>query len=563
MLARGALWPEGASDPTQFSWKSVAASAVGAGVGQAVGEAVLGQSGSEAFPRFDDSGNLMPGASAFDGGRYFASDAANSMGLLGSRITGAALSGIGASTATAVMRGGKVSIQQVGIDAFGNALGTGIAYANYGGGGQQAPVQSEDYAAAQRQGQPYYDQIVDVFSGDSGVTQLAGDPLADRWGAETDPNRITSDASRGMGAALPPEPYTGQGLKLPAGYANPFGLRSTAQSSGGYGAAMVAQDQYNAMGEYTGTIMAPAQGQSMMPYAQSVGNALSGTAQLGYGAVKGLVVNGVAEMAVSAVKGWAYIGASLRDGYDGITGAALGNYLDRSISAGDNYSGQVWSYDNSLQRLGGYAGEFVSPFVAGKVVSAGSDLYSLTRAAGGVTESWAAGQAERVALTTMEREAWIPSSQIRVTQQSVSFAKRDELGSIRYTLDDVASGFAKNPSDDRLVIDVVRMRDGGYASVDNSRPTVVNIGGGAEMRVRLQGADDLLTASQADRFTVYPRGGNPVSPTTWGQAAELRIGEQSRTFSTTYPFGMIGIPKVSGAPAGSIWSTYSKLPWSR
>ncbi|MDP9932631.1 nucleoid-associated protein YgaU [Variovorax paradoxus] len=88
----------------KFSWKSVAASAVGAGVGAAAGPAI-GKAFGEAF------GN--------NAGSAFAARLAT---------------GLVAGTAAAVMRGGKVAIQQVATDAFGNALGESIAAAN----GQQA-----------------------------------------------------------------------------------------------------------------------------------------------------------------------------------------------------------------------------------------------------------------------------------------------------------------------------------------------------------------------------------------------------------------------------------------
>ncbi|SDJ83540.1 LysM peptidoglycan-binding domain-containing protein, partial [Variovorax sp. OV700] len=84
----------------KFSWKSVAASAVGAGVGAAAGPAI-GKAFGEAF------GN--------NAGSAFAARLAT---------------GLVAGTAAAVMRGGKVAIQQVATDAFGNALGDSIAAAN-------------------------------------------------------------------------------------------------------------------------------------------------------------------------------------------------------------------------------------------------------------------------------------------------------------------------------------------------------------------------------------------------------------------------------------------------
>ncbi|WP_440534032.1 Ig-like domain repeat protein [Variovorax sp. YR566] len=85
---------------SSFSWRSVAASAVGAGVGQAVGP-VIGDAFGKAFG--DNAGSAFA-----------------------ARLT----TGLIAGSAAAAMRGGKVAYQQVAIDAFGNALGDSIAAAN-------------------------------------------------------------------------------------------------------------------------------------------------------------------------------------------------------------------------------------------------------------------------------------------------------------------------------------------------------------------------------------------------------------------------------------------------
>ncbi|TFY97069.1 LysM peptidoglycan-binding domain-containing protein [Ramlibacter humi] len=79
----------------KFDWRSVAASAVGAGVGQVVGEPLT-----------------------------------NAFGSFGGRLA----TGLIAGAATAAMRGGKVAIEQVAIDAFGNALGSSIAESANGAG---------------------------------------------------------------------------------------------------------------------------------------------------------------------------------------------------------------------------------------------------------------------------------------------------------------------------------------------------------------------------------------------------------------------------------------------
>ena len=85
MLAARACDYDGASGSLQFDWRGVAASAVGAGVGEAIGT-------------------------------KFGTD-------FGGRLAKSLVAG----TAAAVMRGGKIAIQQVMVDAFGQTIGASLA----------------------------------------------------------------------------------------------------------------------------------------------------------------------------------------------------------------------------------------------------------------------------------------------------------------------------------------------------------------------------------------------------------------------------------------------------
>ena len=107
-----------------------------------------------------------------------------------------------------------------------------------------------------------------------------------------------------------------------------------------------------------------------IPYPTAIGNTLAATAHMYYGGAKG-AVNGVPELVVGVTKGWAYIGAGLLDAYDTLAGSGSGNYLNRAIGLGSNVSGEVWAYDNGLQRMGGFAGEAASPWAYGKAVQIG------------------------------------------------------------------------------------------------------------------------------------------------------------------------------------------------
>lgn len=79
-----------------FSWTGVAAAAVGAGVGHVAGEKL---------------GEIMSGPQGMS---------------FGDKLLARSITGLAAGTATALMRGGRVSVVQVATDAFGNALGSSL-----------------------------------------------------------------------------------------------------------------------------------------------------------------------------------------------------------------------------------------------------------------------------------------------------------------------------------------------------------------------------------------------------------------------------------------------------
>jgi len=92
-----------------FNWMAVAASAAGAGVGEAVNESLLGalnQSTGLRAMNTDFSNALDNGTVA--------------------RVAGGTLAGFASGMTTAVMRGGRINVVQVATDAFGNAIGDSI-----------------------------------------------------------------------------------------------------------------------------------------------------------------------------------------------------------------------------------------------------------------------------------------------------------------------------------------------------------------------------------------------------------------------------------------------------
>jgi hypothetical protein len=104
-----------------FSWRNVAAAGVGAAAGYGVGE-VLGMHA----PAFVNAG-------------------------FGERLVKGAISGFAAGVAAAVARGGRVTVQQVAVDAFGNSLGNSIAEYDWSGAAGRSvsytpDEQTQDYA---------------------------------------------------------------------------------------------------------------------------------------------------------------------------------------------------------------------------------------------------------------------------------------------------------------------------------------------------------------------------------------------------------------------------------
>lgn len=130
-----------------FSWTGVAASAVGAGAGSLAGSATANMLGAEMMKTF------------------------------GGKIISGTVAGFAGGATAAVLRGGRMSVEQVGRDAFGNALGNSIAD-GIGRGSQQEQVLGATFAddMAARKAGNYWNPVQD------GVSSAAtfGDDMAQR-----------------------------------------------------------------------------------------------------------------------------------------------------------------------------------------------------------------------------------------------------------------------------------------------------------------------------------------------------------------------------------------------
>ncbi|KQV92859.1 hypothetical protein ASC87_27270 [Rhizobacter sp. Root1221] len=109
----------------KFSWRGVAASAASAYVGDQLRGTVMGS--SLQGPTIDGGSIGGPGLVGMLGGGPLA------------RLAGSTVVGMAASTAAAAMRGGKVVMAQVAIDAFGNALGESLVATTLSGEGIDVP----------------------------------------------------------------------------------------------------------------------------------------------------------------------------------------------------------------------------------------------------------------------------------------------------------------------------------------------------------------------------------------------------------------------------------------
>lgn len=107
----------------RFDWRSVMGAGIGAAVGYGVSEALGAQVGADSsvvrpamFHELGDAGHVLRGAAT----------------------------GMAAGAAAALARGGRIAIQQVAIDAFGNALGRSIAGASNSTATTPAQADSDD-----------------------------------------------------------------------------------------------------------------------------------------------------------------------------------------------------------------------------------------------------------------------------------------------------------------------------------------------------------------------------------------------------------------------------------
>nr|WP_314623084.1 LysM peptidoglycan-binding domain-containing protein [uncultured Noviherbaspirillum sp.] len=534
----------------KFSWTSVAAAGIGSGVGQLTGHALQNTAFENVFGRYG-----VALASGFAGG-----------------------------AAAAVARGGRISVAQIAADAFGNAIGSSIAEANWSG--DLSDTVREDFRRSEIEAMNNDARLADALA-------MSGPGMseADYWNA---PARTMADryADTYGGQAM----NTADRLRLNISSSN--GIDSSQLPSAEYGFVQdymsrnpnasvddvrAAYDQ--AWADQSDAHLLQQARESLMQDSASL-------RMVGQSADGGLIWN---TGAVSYPVGSPEIEVRLlQDGALGGTGLKqpISTWQDDFIRGyGGEYRSVMEGPAPASETIGRYSGEVVDSFknfgmgmigassmnAAQASWSAGNYGISLLQGAQAFGEAgmtvfgFGLGSTARYGATMTAEElaavrgtyangaetVWLDSSIIRQSQKSISYAKTGG-----YTLDDIARGFVENPADPRLSIDAVRMRDGLLTSVDNSRPAVLNATGGKQIQTRIRAFDELLTDKETFRFTVRVDNVERV-PTTWGDAVEARIWKQGDQFMTYYPNGSLLVPKVTGAPVGSIWSQYNQYPWKR
>ncbi|OWQ43759.1 hypothetical protein CDL60_28530 [Roseateles noduli] len=108
----------------KFNWRGVAASAAGSFVAQGLTDAVMGEEIVGPARNGGSLGRVGGMVGALGGGEAAV-------------IAGSTVLGVAAGTTAAIARGGKFSIQQIAVDAFGNALADGIVRAASDDGGSR------------------------------------------------------------------------------------------------------------------------------------------------------------------------------------------------------------------------------------------------------------------------------------------------------------------------------------------------------------------------------------------------------------------------------------------
>ena len=132
-------------------------------------------------------------------------------------------------------------------------------------------------------------------------------------------------------------------------------------------------------------------------------------------------------------------------------------------------------------------------------------------------------------------------NEIRFSQNTVSYNKIERGTDMKYTYDDLVTNMKTNGWKGDPV-DVIKMPDGKFTSMDNTRIAAAREAG-INIKANVRNFNDKLSPSEVNRFSDPKKG---FIPTTWGEAITGRINKQSGGFSKNNPFGSNTPPRISG-----------------
>ncbi|MBX3625343.1 MAG: LysM peptidoglycan-binding domain-containing protein [Rhizobacter sp.] len=364
----------------KFSWTSVAVAAANAGIGEGLSDNASASNGELISASVDpNTGEMMP----LGNGQY-ARDVGTGPLAGVARAQQTLLRGFASTATNLVLRGGRVSNEQLAADAFGTVLGASFAALSrpktQGAPENPDRFRAENLARMRR--------LLDETTGETGGLVSTAVQQASGSSNETaGPIVSTSDASDARRAPYgSKEPWqtvvrkyinedgnpttlfatgvTTSALRLPRLESIPLQrtlvaeqVTSSGVNDGGidWGMALGGGYYFSQPAVPEGPARAP------MPYGEQMRRAVPAAVDLMVkGPAKGLV-NGAPEFVTSVMKGLGYTGAVLRDGFDALRGAESRNYLGRAINEWDGTTGRVLEYSNGLQRMGGVPGELASP----------------------------------------------------------------------------------------------------------------------------------------------------------------------------------------------------------
>lgn len=152
------------------------------------------------------------------------------------------------------------------------------------------------------------------------------------------------------------------------------------------------------------------------------------------------------------------------------------------------------------------------------------------------------------------REMFIKPSQVRFTQEWVSYTSSDKVNTL-----DTTGRTARIAPEQLPAMDVVVMPDGRLTSLDNRRLTAAQLYNAESVKVVIHDSNDMLP--DADTVKRFTWDGN--KPTTWSEAAAVRIFKQGSDFRESFRQGSPVVPQVRQAPEDPFYRPYLITPTRR